>query len=83
MKKIRGFSNKNSGSIARERLKIVVLSDRLNCTSEITRRIKRDITRVLEKYLELDKANIKVQLDITSEVGQGVKNVKTIQIKGL
>ena len=83
MKRFRVFLNKNSGSVARERLKTVVLSDRLGCTPEMTMQIKRDIKRVLAKYLELDKVDVKVRLDITTEVGQGVKNVKTIQIKGL
>ena len=83
MKRFRVFFNKNSGNVARERLKTVVLSDRLNCTPEVTRQIKRDIRRVLAKYLEMDKVDVKVRLDITTEVGQGVKNVKTIQIKGL
>lgn len=79
----RVFSKKNSGSIARERLKGVVLSDRLGCTSEMTDKIKKDIEQVLSKYLELDNVKVKIHLDISREAGQGVKHVKTIQIKGL
>lgn len=69
--------------MARERLKGVVLADRMNCSPEVIELIKHDITRVIEKYLDLDTANVEVHLDITSEAEQGVKNVKTIQIKGL
>ncbi len=83
MKSIQVFLKKNSGSIARERLKGVVLADRLSCSPETTDRIKRDITQVLSKYVELDQTNIKIQLDISREAGQGEEYVKTIQIKGL
>lgn len=83
MRRFRVFFNKSSGVIARDRLKTVVLSDRLNCSPEITMQIKRDIKHVLSKYLELENADIKIHLDITTDVGQGVRNAKTIQIKGL
>lgn len=83
MKSIQVFLKKNSGSIARERLKGVVLADRLSCSPETTDGIKRDITQVLSKYVELDQTNIKIQLDISREAGQGEEYVKTIQIKGL
>ena len=81
---IRRFFYKNSSGIARDRLKVVLLSDRMNCSPEKIRMIKRDIVRVLGKYLEIDgNINVEVRLDITGKIEQGVKNVKTIQIKGL
>jgi len=80
----RGLLHKNSSGVARDRLKVVLLSDRMNCSPEIVKLIKRDIVRVLGKYLEIDNTlNVEVRLDITREIEQGVKNVKTIQIKGL
>ena len=83
MKVFQVFSKKNSGNIARERLKGVVLADRLCCSPETTDRIKKDITQVLSKYMELEHTKIKIQLDISREAGRGEKHVKTIQIKGL
>lgn len=83
MRRFHVFAKKNSGDIARDRIKTVVLSDRLSCTPEVTERIKKDIKTVLSKYLELDNTEVKIHLDITTEVGQGIDNVKTIQIKGL
>lgn len=83
MKRFQIFSKKNSGNIARERLKGVVLADRLSCSPETTDRIKKDIAQVLSKYMELDNTKIKIQLDISREAGRGEKHVKTIQIKGL
>lgn len=80
----RRFFHKNSSGIARDRLKVVLLSDRMNCSPEKIRLIKRDIVRVLGKYLEIDDTlSVEIRLDITRQIEQGVKNVKTIQIKGL
>ena len=83
MRDFRVFFKKNSGSISRERLKGVILADRLCCSPETTDRIKKDISQVLSKYIELDHMKVKIRLDISRESGRGVKHVKTIQIKGL
>ena len=77
------FSKKNSGRIARERLKGVVLADRLCCSPEITEQIKEDMMQVLSKYMDLDNTRVEIQLNISREAERGVKHVKTIQIKGL
>lgn len=73
----------NSCKVAKERLSTLVLSDRLNCTPEMVELMKQDILSVMEKYLEIDRARITIHLEITTNEEQGVKNAKTIQIKGL
>lgn len=83
MKRIRRLLGKNSGRIARERLKVVLLSDHMNCAPEVIGLIKRDMRRVLRKHLEIDTAEVNIQIEISKKTEQGVKNVKTIQIKGL
>lgn len=72
-----------SGRIARERIENILFSDRLNCAPDVMELIKRDIRHVLEKYLETDKEEITIHIDIVSQKKQGVKHVKTVQIKGL
>lgn len=81
-----GFSRllkKNSGTIARDRLKVVLMSDHMNCSPDVIELIKRDIFRVLRKHLDIETAQVNIQIDISKKTEQGVKNVKTIQIKGL
>ena len=73
----------NSCKIAKERLSTVVLSDRLNCTPEMVDMMKRDILKVMEKYLEMDSSRMTIHLEIRTGKEQGVKHAKTIQIKGL
>lgn len=83
MRRFSGFLRKNSGSIARERLKVVLLSDHMNCPPELVDLIKQDMLRVLKKHLDIDTAEVNIQIEISKKTEQGVKNVKTIQIKGL
>ena len=45
--------------------------------------LKRDIRKVIEKYLNIENADVSIRMDIKREVKQGVKDVKTIQIERL
>lgn len=83
MKMFRFGSDTNSCKVAKDRMNTILLSDRLNCTPEMIEQMKRDIGYVMEKYLEIDRENITVHLEITTKEKQGVKHAKTIQIKGL
>ena len=45
------FRKKSSGSIAKDRLKLVLVSDRANCSPELMEQIKNDIINVISKYV--------------------------------
>ena len=45
--------------------------------------LKRDMKKVIEKYLNTENADISIRMDIKREIKQGVKDVKTIQIERL
>ena len=45
------FRRRKSREIARDRLKILLISDRVNCSAEMIEMIKNDITKVISKYL--------------------------------
>ena len=47
------FRKKNSGEIAKDRLKLLLISDRANCSPEIMEAIKNDIIKVITKYMEI------------------------------
>ena len=55
------FKKKGTGSIAKDRLKLVLVSDRAGCSPEIMEQIKNDIINVISKYIEIDMEG----LDIT------------------
>ena len=56
------FKKKSSSNIAKDRLKLVLVSDRASCTPEIMERIKNDIIEVLNKYVEIDKAGLDIKI---------------------
>jgi len=72
------FHRKPSGSIAKDRLKILLISDRVNCSPEMMERIKADIAEVISKYMKIDKESMEIQISKT-----GVKNMKTSKLPTL
>ncbi|MDO4522874.1 MAG: cell division topological specificity factor MinE [Eubacteriales bacterium] len=81
MKKHRTY--KTSGEVARDRLELLLLAEKMKSSPELMLQMKREIQRVLEKYLNLEHTEISIQMDIRGEIKQGMEHVKTIQIKGL
>ena len=59
------FRKKNSGGVAKDRLKFVLVSDRANCSPEIMEKIKNDIIQVISKYMEIDAEGLDIQLTQT------------------
>ena len=60
MKKL--FRRKKSCEIAKDRLKILLISDRVNCSPEMMELVKADIVNVISKYMKIDTANMDIQI---------------------
>ena len=56
------FRRKKSCEIAKDRLKILLISDRVNCSPEMMELIKGDIVKVISKYMKIDTANMDIQI---------------------
>lgn len=66
------FRKKNSGSIAKDRLRLVLVSDRANCSPEVMELIKNDSIHVISKYMEIDVQGLDIQITQTeSETDNG------------
>jgi cell division topological specificity factor len=63
------FRKKNSSDVAKDRLKLVLVSDRANCSPEIMEMIKNDIIKVISKYLEVDAEGLDIQITQTDIEG--------------
>ena len=48
------FRRRSSGTMAKDRLKLVLVSDRASCSPETMEMIKNDIIEVISKYMEID-----------------------------
>ena len=60
------FRKKSSCQVAKDRLKILLISDRVNCSPEIMELIKADIAKVISKYMKIDTANMEIQISKSS-----------------
>ena len=59
------FRKKTSSNVAKDRLKLVLVSDRANCSPDIMEQIKNDIIHVISKYIEIDVAGLDIKIDTT------------------
>ena len=48
------FKKRRSGTIARERLQILLVTDRIGCNPNTTESIKNDIINTISKYIDID-----------------------------
>ena len=70
------FRRKSSCQIAKDRLKILLISDRVNCSPELMELIKTDIAKVISKYMKIDAENMEIQINTRgSKSGRGNKPV--------
>lgn len=63
------FKRKTSGNVAKDRLKLVLVSDRANCSPEILEQIKNDIINVISKYVEIDVEGLDIKIAQTESEG--------------
>jgi cell division topological specificity factor len=55
-------NRKISAKVASQRLKQLLMSDRIHCPGELTDSIYSDMVSVLNKYIEVDTKNIDVRI---------------------
>jgi len=53
---------KKPANVAKDRLKLVLMHDRVNCSSELLEMIKNDILMVLSKYVEIDHNELEINV---------------------
>lgn len=78
----------SSKNIAKERLKLVLVHDRVNVSPTFLEMIKGDIIRVISDYMEIDEDNLEVKMTKTksdedeSMVPALVANIPIRRMKG-
>jgi len=67
------FKKKGSSDVAKDRLKLLLVSDRAKCSPEVMEMIKNDIIKVISKYMEIDTEGLDIQITSTeSESNNGL-----------
>jgi cell division topological specificity factor len=57
------FSQPSSSTTARERLRLVLMSDHLSLAPEMVEQMKCDLVDVISKYVEVDRSRIEVNFE--------------------
>lgn len=63
------FKKKSSSDVAKDRLKLVLVSDRANCSPEMMEQMKNDIIKVISKYVEIDAEGLDIKITQTESDG--------------
>ncbi len=73
---IRRFFGQNpSGQVARKRMQVVLMHDRMDLTPDIMECLKNDILDVISRYMEIDTQSIQVDLEKGKEYTALVSNI--------
>ena len=75
------FKKKNSADEARDRLKLLLVSERSNCSPETMELIKNDIIKVISKYMEIDPQGLDIQITQNDEEHSGPALFANIPIR--
>ena len=69
----RFFQRKSSCQVAKDRLMVLLISDRVNCSPEVMDLIKTDIAKVISKYMKIDTENMDIQINAKKGNGRASK----------
>ena len=75
------FSKNKSGNVAKDRLKLLLVSDRANCSPEVMEAIKNDIIKVISKYMDIDVSQLNFGLTKSDNEVALIANIPVVRIK--
>lgn len=51
-----------SSAVAKDRLKLVLIHDRMNCSTELLEMMRADILAVISKYVDIDTEELNIEI---------------------
>ena len=79
--RIFGRDNHPSRSVAKERLRLVLVHDRAGVSPELLQLLKADLINVINNYMEIDEDALEVSLDSTENQVALVANIPVKKMK--
>jgi cell division topological specificity factor len=76
----RFIGEKSSGQLARKRMQLVLMHDRVDITPDIMEALKNDIIKVLSRYMEIDTRSISVNLESGKDFTALISNVQVKRV---
>ena len=57
------FSGKNhSAGYARDRMKLLLVSERIDCSPQMMKMLKSDLVHTVKKYVTIEETKVKIQI---------------------
>ena len=53
---------KSSAGYARDRMKLLLISERIDCSPQMMKMLRNDMIHTVKKYLTIDEKQIKIQI---------------------
>ena len=76
----RFFGEKPSSQVARRRMQVVLMHDRMDISPDLLEAVKNDILMVLAKYMEIDQQTVKVDLEKGKEYTALISNIQVKRV---
>lgn len=73
----------SSKNVAKDRLKLVLVHDRANCSPEFLEMIKGDILNSIKQYIDYDDENLDIKIEQTTDENGKPALVANIPIKNM
>ena len=70
----------SSGKIAKDRIIMVLMQDRADISPELMENMKRDIIKVIKKYVDIDEARIELDLERENTSVALVANIPVVTV---
>ncbi|WP_028307660.1 cell division topological specificity factor MinE [Desulfitibacter alkalitolerans] len=81
LQRILGVGSPSSKTIAKERLRLVLLHDRTSIPPHVIEALKGDLIQCISKYMEIDENNLDVSLSDSDESVALVANIPILKVR--
>jgi cell division topological specificity factor len=76
-----GKSERSAKSVAKDRLRLVLMHDRADIPAPMMEAMRRELLSVLSKYVEIDEGALEVSLDRADETVALVANIPIRRVR--
>lgn len=81
LSRIFGRESNQSKTVAKERLRLVLVHDRVGVSPELLQSLKEDLIQVINNYMEIDENSLEVTLDSSENQVALVANIPVKKMK--
>ena len=78
LNRLLGRGEPRSGEIAKDRLRLVLVQDRVNLSAEKMNELKDDLIKVISKYVEIDRDGIEISLTQSARQSRLTANIPVV-----